>query len=341
MSRMSSVTQAALCDEDASVFLRYLEVEKGASAHTLRAYAGDLGALLMFLETRGEGVRTVNLTNLRHWFSTFDAPSRATLARRISVLRSFFKYLQKMGIREDNPGARLRGPKVPPRVPRFLDVGEASLVVEHPPQKKWFEARNRALLELAYGAGLRVSELAALDVPDLDPAQRIVEVRLGKGAKGRRVPYGVPASEALQAWLKTRGDVLPGRHPGGPVFLNRFGGRLSVRAIHRVVWQAGLCNDLSGLHPHALRHSFATHMLAGGADLRSIQEMMGHERLSTTQRYTHVSVEQLIAAHRAAHPHGRAGIEESASAPEGPAEGKDAGGTSSREEACTQRDDGV
>ncbi len=199
---------------------------------------------------------------------------------------------------ESSPAESLSTPRVPRKVPRFLDVTEASDLVERPTQRGWFALRNRALLELLYGAGLRVGESAALDCRDIDLEERLVLVRKAKGSKQRSVPFGVPAMEALAAWLRV--------HPGGaPLFLNRDHGRLSVRSMHRIVRDSGVANALAGVHPHALRHSCATHLLAGGADLRAIQEQLGHASLSTTQRYTHVSVERLMAVHRKAHPHGR------------------------------------
>jgi integrase/recombinase XerC len=218
------------------------------------------------------------------------------------VLRSFFRYLVRFDLRRDDPARRLRGPRVPRRLPRVLQVDEACEVVENPTQAGQFRLRNQALLELAYGAGLRAAETAALDRRDVDLGAGLALVRAAKGRKQRRVPFGPPAVRALEAWLAARDEA----GPDAPLFVNRFGGRLSVRAIHRIVRDAGVANGLAGVHPHALRHSFATHMLASGADLRSIQELLGHRSLSTTQRYTHVTSEQLIEAHRRAHPHARA-----------------------------------
>jgi integrase/recombinase XerC len=287
-------------DFDLQHYLDYLAVLRGASPNTLRAYGRDLERALDFLhQERSRNARSARTVDLRAFLARLDAASPASLARRISVLRGFFSFLLREGVRDDDPAERLHPPKVPRRVPNFLDADEASEIVENPAQEDWFQLRNRALLELAYGAGLRVSELAALDRDDVDLYERIVDVRHGKGGKQRRVPFGPPAVEALRAWLEVC--------HGPALFQNRHGGRLSVRAMHRITWRAGLKNGVAGLHPHALRHSFATHLLAGGADLRSIQEMLGHASLSTTQRYTHVSVEQLIAVHRASHPHGRKG----------------------------------
>jgi site-specific recombinase XerD len=285
-------------------YLVWLRVERGLSPHTLRAYGAELRQLETFLLKRGGGgdvLLTAGLPALRAYLATRPAAAPATSARRIAALRGLYRFLVRSELRADDPTARLESPRVPRHLPRFLQVDEASTLVENPTQRGWYRLRNKALLELAYGAGLRASELSAIDCGDLEPAERLVLVREGKGRKQRRVPYGPPAAAALRDWLAV--------HPQGDqpaLFLNRHGGRLSVRAIHRVVRDAGVNNGLVGVHPHALRHSFATHLLAEGADLRSIQELLGHASLSTTQRYTHISVEQLSEAHRRAHPHGKA-----------------------------------
>ncbi|MFH1466930.1 MAG: tyrosine recombinase XerC [Pseudomonadota bacterium] len=288
-------------------FLEWLRVERGASTHTLRAYRGELERLEAFLRARrgrdDEGVPGATLFELRAFLASRPPGAPASQSRRLAVVRSFYRHLVRAGLRRDDPSARLRGPHVPRRIPRVLQVDEASELVENPTQGGWFLLRNEALLELGYGAGLRAAELAALDRGDIDLAQGLVLVRAGKGGKQRRVPFGPPASHALAAWMDEQSQAPRDT----PLFLNRHRGRLSVRAIHRIVRDAGVNNGLMGVHPHALRHSFATHMLASGADLRSIQELLGHSSLSTTQRYTHVSVEQLLDAHRRAHPHAKRG----------------------------------
>jgi integrase/recombinase XerC len=296
-----------------SRFLEWMRVERGASPHTLRAYRGELGRLDAFLqerrggrgarEGRGEALADASLHELRAFLASRPPSAPASQSRRLAVLRSFYRYLVRADLRPDDPSARLRGPRVPRRVPRVLQVDEASELVENPTQEGWFRLRNEALLELGYGAGLRAAELAALNRGDLDLAEGLVLVRAGKGNKQRQVPFGPPAARALAAWM----DEQPDAAAQAPLFLNRHRGRLSVRAIFRIVRDAGVNNGLMGVHPHALRHSFATHMLADGADLRSIQELLGHRSLSTTQRYTHVSVQQLLEAHRRAHPHARKG----------------------------------
>ena len=286
-------------DSDVQAFLEFLRAERGASPHTLRAYRRDLERLAEALEARGRRLATARSVDLRAHLAerarTAGAPS--SIARRLSSYRSFYRWAVQTGRCEDSPAERLARPKVPVRVPRFVEVDEAAAVVEGPGQQGWYLARNRALLELLYGAGLRVGEAAALDVGDVDVDERLVHVRRGKGGKPRRVPFGEECATALRAWLD--------EHPGGPLFLNRDQGRLSTRSMHRIVRRAGLENGVSALHPHALRHSCATHMLAGDADLRAIQEQLGHASLSTTQRYAHVSVERLLEVSRGAHPRAR------------------------------------
>ncbi len=285
-------------------YLDWLRVERGRSPHTLRAYRAELQRLAGFLAAGDPAVDPLcvaSLAGLRAYLASRPACAKATNARRIAAIRGYYRYLVRFDLRADDPTSRLRGPKVQRPIPRFLQVDEASELVENPTQQGWFRLRNLALLELGYGAGLRASELAALDRGDLNLGERLVLVRAGKGGKQRRVPFGPPAAEALQRWLEEKQAPAV-----SPLFLNRHGGRLSVRAIHRIVRDAGVNNGLAGVHPHALRHSFATHLLSGGADLRSIQEMLGHASLSTTQRYTHVSMDQLLEAHRRAHPHARA-----------------------------------
>lgn len=247
-------------------------------------------------------LRDARLADLRAWLATGqdqdgEAWAPATLARRVAAVRAFYRWLVREGVLRASPAARLASPKVPRRVPRFLEVPEAAALVENPTQTDPLRLRNQALLELIYGAGLRVGEAVALDVGEVDLAERLVRVR-GKGNKERVVPFGPPAAEALAA-------MLAGLPSEGPLFRNRDGGRLSARSAWRITRDAGANNGLPGVHPHMLRHSCATHLLAGGADLRGIQEQLGHETLSTTQRYTHVDAAHLISVYRAAHPRAR------------------------------------
>lgn len=284
-------------DQDLAAWLSYRRAEQGASPHTLRAAEGDLQALSDWLE---RPLREAALLDLRRWLaSPRRRPRPATLARRVSHLRTFYAWLHRRGHLEVDPALRLKAPKVPQTSPRFLDVGAAAEVVERPAQSGWFQLRNRALLELLYGAGLRVSEAVSLDVHDVRLRDRWVRV-VGKGSKERLAPFGPPAAEALQAWIAEMGGE-------GALFRNNRGGRLSARSAWRIVRDAGANNGVGGLHPHALRHSCATHLLGAGADLRVIQEQLGHASLSTTQRYTHLDAAHLLATYRAAHPRAQLG----------------------------------
>lgn len=296
-------------DPDLLAWLDHLRAERACSPHTLRAYRGDLGRLAEWLHDRGRTLRQADLALLRAWLASTGQGRRrhapATVGRRIAALRSCFAWMARTDRIEVDPAARLQLPRVPRRAPRFFDVDEAAAVVEQPTQDGWAWLRNRALLELLYGAGLRVGEAQALQLTAIDLVERLVRVR-GKGGKDRIVPFGPPAAEALQAWLTERGEGE------GAVFLNREGKALSARSMWTIVRDAGAANGIAGAHPHALRHSCATHMLGAGADLRAIQEQLGHETLSTTQRYTHVDAAHLLRIYRSAHPHARL---ESASAP--------------------------
>ncbi|MEC8423718.1 MAG: tyrosine-type recombinase/integrase, partial [Myxococcota bacterium] len=262
-------------------WLDSLRAERGASAHTLRAYEHELSALSAHLDAGGRSLMDASLGDLRRFLASEPGRARvapATLARRIAAVRSFYRWCVDRRILATSPAARLRPPRVPRRAPRFLDVDEASNVVERPSQTGRLALRNRALLELLYGAGLRVGEAVALDCSDLDLDQRLVRVRSGKGDRDRIVPFGPPCARALQQWLIERAP----RRDSHAVFLNNRGGRLSARSAWRITRDAGAMNGVSDVHPHALRHSCATHLLGAGADLRAIQEQLGHASLSTT-----------------------------------------------------------
>ena len=290
-------------DQDLHSWLNHLQGERGYSAHTLRAYKANLKSLADFLHEKDRSLCDATLLDLRGWLSSERLGGKnrgrkplapATMARKIAAIRSFYRWMLREKRVSVNPAGRLQSPKVPKKTPRFLDVPEAALVVEQPTQNGWFLARNRAMLELIYAAGLRVAETMGLDVIDVDLRNRLVRVT-GKGNKERIVPFGPPASEAIKTWLK----MIP---HDGPLFLNRYGRRLSPRSAWKIVRDAGASNGIAGLHPHALRHTCATHLLGSGADLRTIQEQLGHASLSTTQRYTHVDAAHLMAVYRSAHP---------------------------------------
>jgi len=280
-------------------FLEYLAVERGASPHTLRGYATDLAELLRFLAGRGvsdlAGVDTRAVRAYLAWLHERRL-SKATIARKLASARSCLRFLARRGMIDGNPARQVRSPRLGRRLPSFLPKDEATELLDQKPEESEAGRRDHALLELLYATGLRVAECCGLDPNDLDRSQGTVRV-LGKGGKERVVPVGETALEAVDAYMKMRGDGT------GPLFRNARGGRLTTRSVHRVVKerarQAGISQRVT---PHTLRHTFATHMLGEGADLRLIQELLGHSRLSTTQRYTHVSPEHLMKVYDKAHP---------------------------------------
>jgi integrase/recombinase XerC len=286
---------------DAAVgsFLEYLGVERGASPHTLRSYATDLTEFTSFLAAEKiGGLASADTRAVRAFLAHLHRRrlSKATIARKLAAVRSCFRFLARRGALEVNPARQVRSPRLGRRLPSVLPKDEATQLLDAVPEPTAAGARDRALLELLYASGLRVAEGCGLDLDDLDEARRTVRV-LGKGDKERVVPVGETALEALDAYLAQRGRQR------GPLFLNARGGRLTPRSAHRIVKRlarrAGISQRVT---PHTLRHSFATHMLGEGADLRLIQELLGHSRLSTTQRYTHVSPEHLMRVYDAAHP---------------------------------------
>ena len=292
-------------DEHIAQFLRRLAVERRYSEHTLRAYASDLAGYDAFLRGRGRGVATGQLRDLRSFLASLRARelARSTVGRKVSAVRSLYKFLVREGIIEKNPTAALRTPRKERRLPQFLAVGEVDRLLAAPDAATWAGARDRAMLEAIYGGGLRVSELVGLDVDDTDLQRGLAHVR-GKGKKERLAPLGACAARAIRAWLDVRrARKLPRRHPRA-LFINAVDGRrLTTRSVRRVLRRHLLEAGLDGgLSPHALRHSFATHLLQNGADLRSVQELLGHKHLSTTQVYTHLTTENLKAIYDRAHP---------------------------------------
>lgn len=295
-------------------FERHLRDERRKSPRTVSTYLRDLRALRDFLEEKklpADAAR-VDVVMLRAYLGSVIRTSEpATMARKMSALRSFFRYLEQRGVVRDNPAVALRPPRIKRSAPRFLTVDETLKVVESPSHDEGREdrlvSRDRAILELMYAAGVRVSELAGLDLDHIDLGERSGRV-IGKGDKERRIFFGEEAARALAAWLVDRPSCVDahGAQDGHALFLSRFGSRLTVRQIQNVVRRYGsLGADRADLHPHALRHSAATHLLDAGADLRGIQEMLGHASLSTTQRYTHVSLDRLMEAYSKSHPLGR------------------------------------
>lgn len=298
-------------------YLEYLALERNLSRHTLRAYSGDLARFLNFLgdylNKAPEDVEAADVApiGVRAFLAslTREKLGKKSQSRALSAVRSLFKFACRRGFLEANPAAGVRGPKVEKNVTRHLRPGEVENLVEAPPEDgDSLMRRDRAILELLYATGVRVSELAGLDWSHIDLGARVLRVH-GKGGKERQVPFGRSAADALRAWLeawelvRARADVDDGSEP---VFLNFRGGRLTDRSICRVIHRhegpAGLDQDV---HPHMLRHTYATHLLEAGADLRSIQELLGHSSLSTTQRYTHADIDHLLNVYREAHPRAR------------------------------------
>lgn len=300
-------------DSHVDAYLEHLASERRASPRTVQTYGRDLRAFAAFAQReRTLDIREVGVLVLRTYLASVAQPSEpATVARRMSAMRGFFRYLERRGHVVKNPAVALRMPKVARSSPRFLTVEEAVGVVAGPgrgdDRAEHLCARDEAMLALLYATGVRVSELRGLDLDDVDLAARTARV-VGKGDKERVVPFGGKAVGALERWLAHRPACVDAHGARDPraLFLSRHGRRLTVRQIENVVRDAGLeGSGRTDVHPHALRHSAATHLLDAGADLRSIQEFLGHASLTTTQRYTHVSVDRLTEAYVKAHPLGR------------------------------------
>ncbi len=282
-------------------------LRRGASVHTVRNYLRDVAAFAKYLDGLGQGLLEANHGSVRGWLGVLAVDHQPrSRARALASVKAFYRQLVRSGQLTASPAGSMRGPKLPVTLPKFLAVDEAFALVEQPGAATLLALRDTALLEVLYGAGLRVSEACGLSLDDVDLASRVLRV-LGKGKKERLCPLHPGAAEALRQWLLRRGELLAKRRRGQDaraVFLNVRGGRLTSRSVARQLdayaRAAGLQRHVS---PHALRHSYATHLLAGGADVRSIQELLGHASLSTTQRYTHVGVELLQAVYDKAHPH--------------------------------------
>lgn len=290
-------------------FLKYLRIERNVSPLTLKSYAEDLESLrIYFREQVGvePSPRGVEIGMLRGYVTYLHACqySRSTIARRLACLRSFFRYCCRESLCDSNPAKALRTPRAGRKLPHFLTTDQVSKLLETPPANDPAGLRDRAMLETTYSAGLRVAELVGLNVSDWDRDAGILRVR-GKGRKERIAPVGSYATKALDRWMEVRRPdrAAPDSHQQA-IFLNKFGRRLTTRSVGRMLEKhlqtAGLETITT---PHTLRHSFATHLLDGGADLRSVQELLGHKSLTTTQIYTHVSTRRLRETYEKAHPH--------------------------------------
>ncbi|WP_373199648.1 tyrosine recombinase XerC [Mycobacterium marinum] len=289
-------------------FDEYLALQCGRSAHTRRAYLGDLRSLLDYLAGRGADLRALSLPVLRSWLATAAGAgaARTTLARRTSAVKAFTAWAVRRGLLATDPAARLQVPKAHRTLPAVLRQDQALAAMtaakSGAQQGDPLALRDRLIVELLYATGIRVSELCGLDIDDVDTGHRLVRV-LGKGNKQRTAPFGQPAAEALQAWLADGRPALATAESGPALLLGARGRRLDVRQARTVVHQTVAAVDgAPDMGPHGLRHSAATHLLEGGADLRVVQELLGHSSLATTQLYTHVAVSRLRAVHDQAHP---------------------------------------
>ena len=304
-------------------FLDYLRLNRNASAHTLGAYESDLVQFLTFAAehagTTFEALRPkqVDLQTIRAFMGVLhrQGQARASVSRKLSALRTFVRFLKREGWIDTDPAALAVSPRREHKVPAHLSVDEMSRLLDVPDTTEPLGRRDRAILELFYASGLRLSELVGLDLEDVNLSARMVRV-MGKGRKERLVPFNSSTAAAIRAWLKDREALrTKDRRPktedrtarkhreSEPLFVNARGGRLTGRSVQRLVARyVASCSTRFGISPHALRHSFATHLLERGADLRSIQELLGHVQLSTTQRYTHVNAAQLLDVYRKTHP---------------------------------------
>ena len=319
---------------DLKAFLQFLRLNRNASAHTVRAYQSDLSQFLSHTAAvagvkRGElQPSQLDRAAIRNFMAELHKreQSRATAARKLAAVRAFLRYLRREEKIEDDPGALVPTPKRDVRMPAHLSEPDMDALLQAPPDSP-LGRRDRAILELFYASGLRLSELTNLDIDDVHLAQRMVRV-LGKGGKQRIVPFNQSTVAAIRAYLADRDALLAAADPGRarqgttaraaartavrgraarePLFVNYRGGRLTVRSVDRLVRRyVAVSSARVGISPHALRHSFATHLLQRGADLRAIQELLGHAQLSTTQRYTHVNAAQLLQVYRKSHPRAR------------------------------------
>jgi integrase/recombinase XerC len=279
-------------------FIRYLEVERGVSAHTARAYRKDLSEFSRYVKTEPE---KIDMFDVRGFIAEQigGGLNKVTVSRRLSSIRSFFKFLYREGYIKANPAKLVPSPRVPKLLPKYLSVDDMFSLIEKPEGIGFIPARDRAILELLYSSGLRVSELSGLNTDDLNIRESLIKIR-GKGKKERIVPVGSKAVDAVKSYLIER-MLLKSRDRA--LFLNRRRTRLTDRSVRRIVVKYARALDMNGrIGPHTLRHSFASHLLQGGADLRVIQELLGHSSLSTTQKYTHLDIRHLMDIYDKAHP---------------------------------------
>ena len=301
---------SATFDQVRIAFARYLEAERNLSVHTVRAYMGDLDSFFEHLERVDlNDFASLELSHIRSWLANQQVKggARTTLSRRATSIRLFTKWATKKGYLAKDVGATLATPKGARTLPGVLTVADASLAMDAMAARVGEEdgpisKRDAAMLEILYASGARVSELCGLDLEDIDYSRHTIRV-LGKGNKERTIPIGNPAMRALESWLQDGRDSLAGAKSERAVFLGARGKRIDQRTVRTMVYHAlAALEGVEQMGPHALRHSAATHLLEGGADLRTVQEILGHASLATTQIYTHVSTERLQKAFKQAHP---------------------------------------
>ena len=291
-------------------FLEHLRYERNVSEHTLRNYSSDLEQFIQFLSPDKRhlpDVSQIDHLTIREWMASLHGDHRkSSIARKLAALRTFFQFLVREGVLELNPAKLVSTPRMEKKLPKHLSVEEAIRFIETPDPQTDLGKRDRAMLELMYATGVRVAELTTLNLGDIDFGNQLVRVT-GKRRKQRIVPFGEPAGDAIRAYLGVREKFLlsapVSKRDEQALFLNYQGTRITTRSVGRMVEKyIRICAGMHNISPHALRHSFATHLLDSGADLRDIQELLGHARLSTTQVYTHVSMEKLIEVYDKAHP---------------------------------------
>lgn len=304
---MTAGSEAVSSSEELRRFLAHLSATRSLSPHTVRAYQADVRSLYQSLGVQPDEALHLDLPGLRLWLAGQDAAglSRATLARRVAAVRTFSAWRVRAGLAATDPAARLRGRKAANTVPTVLTDCAAQALLDTAKELaaggEAIATRDWAICELLYGAGVRVAELCSLNVSSISLSERTVRV-MGKGGKERVVPFGAPAADALAAHLAKRSADPSSADARDALFLGARGGRLDPRTVRRVLDRLTRAAGVAAISPHGLRHSAATGLLAGGADLRSVQEILGHSSLQTTQRYTHVTAERLRAAYNQAHP---------------------------------------